>query len=90
MSNLLEAAEFFDVGVRMGALIPANRVRRLQRLKRVEAQSAQDAADRGWGDTAGVALTAEGLDGGARRRAMVCIRSIDSFASRRGTTAFCV
>ena len=79
MSDLLEAAKFFDVEVDhlagMGALIPANRLRRLQRLQRIEAQSAQDAADSGWADAdfacdllSGVALTAQGLDGGGRRR----------------------
>ena len=76
MSDLLEAAEFFDVEVDhlagMGAFVPADRLRRLQRFQRVEAQSAQDAADRGRGEAdfacdllAGVALTAQGVDGGA-------------------------
>ena len=79
MSDLLEAAEFLDVEVDhlagMGALVPADRLSRLQRFQRVEAQPAQDAADRGRGDAdvacdllSGVALTAQGLDGGARRR----------------------
>ncbi len=79
MSDLLEAAEFFDVEVNhlagMGALVSANRLRRLQRLQRVEAQPAQDAADGGRADAdfacdllSGVALTAQSLDGGGRRR----------------------
>ena len=49
MSDLLEAAEFFDVEVDhlagMSALAPAHRLGRLQRLQQVKAQPAQDAAD---------------------------------------------